>query len=537
MILARADYDFLAAGDDPDSDRHANASARYLWLTQIHDAHDRAQTQNVDPGVRSVLRSATNRLKSLQAELNYFGHGTSYVPMGSVKYWTGETKQALQAFQAFEPHYQDYVNRGLDQKARLAGLTRALNDSNQRITALQQRHQTLLSQLPAVVASIDSLDYAISAHNANLKYRLGQLEDAITSACGLSWKDFFSAIGSLAFLQGSPLNKGSLLASKALELGNQAFNDIVADDGTHINKKLMLNKLLVKGRDFDDLPEGFKMVAHEVSLGDPSGVKLLHLKQDLDTFLDKIASWDAAQQVRTQLDSYVHLVSSRNDQVLTYNSLVRRVLQLEADIEAEKTHAQVLQGDQGNIDPDLAHVVNYMGQVYRLLGGAFVNCLYMSIRAASFWALDNGFALQSVTGGPVDPHQLTSATAQSWHTSATQLLSDANETLGGGRQVLDEVVYTIDHTATGFAQVCSGKGHEVHFRIKPVRKSTTVSESPFAGWADVRTEKVEVRLKGAKYCRHRGHRARGAQTSGPGVALYRQRQASVGDPRPADHRV
>jgi hypothetical protein len=96
------------------------------------------------------------------------------------------------------------------------------------------------------------------------------------------------------------------------ELGEEGINDIVADDGTHIKKELMVGKVLAKGRDFANLKEGFTLAAHQLSLGDPNGVKLLHSKQDLDTLLDKIASWDTAQDVRAALDSYVAKVTARN---------------------------------------------------------------------------------------------------------------------------------------------------------------------------------------------------------------------------------
>lgn len=500
MILARAEYDFLAAGDDLESDHLKQATLRYKWLAELSEAHIKASTA-IDSGVHNVFQTATNRIKSIGAGLNYFGQSASFVPMGSMDYWTTQTTQALKALQTFEPLYQAYVDLDKDQTARLAGLKQSVSDSTARVFDLQKELTGLFPKLQPHVDTIDSLDRDIAAQSNDVMTSFSDLQAAVQTAFGLSWKDAFSAIGSLAFLQGSDLNKRALVAGKALELGDEAFTDIVADDGTKINKNLMVSKLLTEGQDFSTLPEGFSMVAHQISLGDPNGVKLLHEKQDIDTLLDKIASWDQAQEVRAALDEYVSKVSARNQAVLDYNSVVRRLLQIETDIHTEQRHVEELQGAQGEIDPDLTHAVNYMSFVYKSICAAFVRNLFMCVRSAAFWSLDRSLSLQAVTGSPVDPHQMNSATAQGWQTRATKLLSDAHETLGGAPQKLDNIVYRLDQKNAGefWNEFKLRKRHVLNFSIPAASKEMSVKQSPFAGWADVRTLKVAVRLNGAKY--------------------------------------
>lgn len=499
MILNRADYDFIAAGDDETSPHLQQAGLRYQWLARLSQSHHQAKS-TVDSGVLSVFHTANIHLSSISAGHNYFGKSADFVPLGGKDYWTGEVDDALADLQDFEPRYQNYLDLAKDQQTRVTEIKSALSASKARIAALQRREADVLASLPGLTDTIDQLDYDIQADSNALTTAMQTLQSEINAAIGLSPTDFIKAIGSLAYYMGGSLNKTALIAGKVLDLGYQGISDVVADDGTKIKKSYLVNKILMQGKDFSQLDEGFRMAFHLITPSDPHRVKLLQEKKDLDRLLDKIASWKQAKAVRQDLDSYVSKVSARNKAVLEYNSVVKQALKIEADIHTEIATSHELAGQAANIDPDLPHAAVYMTFVYKLICARFVDNLYNCLRAAAFWAVDDTLSLSAVTGGATDPRQITYTTAKAWVTQTKTLLSNAHESLGKqSHPAIQDIVISLDESVVGarFADLKAGKCSVLHFTLPPVLKQTSLSESPFAQYSNVRTSKVQIILRGA----------------------------------------
>ena len=498
MMQTRADYDFLAAGDDASSPHMTSAEVRYGWLWELANAHQAAKTK-ADPLVTRIFDNALTAVHFMQMGLNYFGRPSNFAPVGSLKYWQDQTQDALKDLKWFEPIYQQFSDLSNASQDRIAEVKTTLSASKGRVSALKVRSNELIKALPAKADLISNTDLRASDAGAKVLADLSKLASAIQSACGLKPADFISALGSIAFMQGQTFNKVALATGQVGKLTDSAINKVVADDGTKVEKSYLVNKVLVAGKDFADLKEGFQMASHLISVNDPNATKLIHEKRTIDALLNKIASWKTAKATRQALDEYLQLVNARNHAILDYNALVRRILKIENDIHSEMQREKELQSNIADVDPELQQTVNYMADVYKVIKSNYVNSLYSSMRAAAFWSVDETLSLDAVVGTGADPRQLDMVTATQWQTNANKILQARHAALGGSVQDFSGISLILDGGNLGdaFNGLITGNHTSIQFSMQPVSKSTKASESPFAGLADVRVKNVRVWLHGA----------------------------------------
>lgn len=518
MLLDQIRADFLAATGTAHSDDVSECADRLDWESALLSSYTpRAVSEEDDlDAQRSQAQTLSERLS---AGLDFYGNAASFAPLGTMESYQETFADVLvtlgdvqQACDAQVDALDQATCTAMDVDAARKALTSQQASYDQGVTDLRKQIATLVTR----IAGGDS--DAVDAQQRLLNAAVEEFTDAVEQTIGLSPEDLIEALGQFAFFGEGGFQQGAMIASQGLKLLETASSTCLADDGTKVDKNLVIDKLHA----VTDLETSLSYAGtvDGVRLDDPGAVKLLGEQSQLDDLCTKFWSYKGAATTKASFDDFVSAVQSRNADIVTLNESLAR---LRAYLSGQAQTAAVLAKatDQAG-KASIPGATALMDQLTRMTVRAredAIEQLYLASRAYSFWSLqaDDKLAVELTDLGVGEPLALTPQALESvgsellvaYRNDVAKRAVDRNKPFpqpqdgSKARGILVELTQE-SHPAMIDALRTSGVAK---FHLTPPRAKTPESDSPFYGLSDVRISTVRCWVDGITW---------GATSTGPG---------------------
>jgi hypothetical protein len=525
MMLDSMRADYLTATADTRStgegaERLQDLADRLEWVTTLAAAY-----QPIDPKEEGALDAVRARIQSIKEHLSrgldYFGHTPAFAPLGSLALYRGQFEADLRTLRQVWNDYNENVSALDEASASEQQLTTAQARLTDDQSAYVQGQQSERETIEGLVRRIQGHDSDVIAAKAVLvKDATDEFRQAVKAACGLKLEDLIDVVGQFAFLGEKQLQKGAMVISQTAKLINTATANCLEDDGTRVPKAWVLGQLHAVD-DLEGSLTGYSGTIDGIKVSDPGAVKLLGLQAHLDGLCEKFWSYPGARELKVALDDYVSAVQARNADILAVNeslALLRGYIAGEAQSKASLTEVENAKSELSA--PGAPALITQLARMVTRATDACIRDLYDMSRAYWMWSLQPGDELATQLTdiawpeGKDDPLAITpdvlasaaAGLAGDYTTLFTRRLKDA----GGWFPHPDhDGVWWPPPGARG---ICVEFTHDTHPAfIEALRQkqaatvsiaapgtNTQVTDSPFAGYADIRLVKVRPWIFGAR---------------------------------------
>lgn len=488
---------------------------RLNWVTRLANAY-----QPIDPKEEQALDAVRGRIRvmheRLKRGLDYFGHDSSYAPLGSLAFYQAAFTKALDTLRTLSTDYASDL-AALDKATATAQQIQAgedkLTTAHDAYKRAAKKERATIKRLIARVNRHDSDQ--VNAKAALVNQATDEFRAAVASACGLTAENLIDIVGQFAFLGEKGPQQAAMFASQGAKLVEAAASNCVGEDGKQIPKEWVIGQLGT----VDDLKTslaGYTGTISGINLSDPGAVKLLGEQSQLDDLCSELWSYGGARELKDAFEDYVSAVQARNADIMTLNQSLARLRGYLAG--AAQATASLTEAQDAKSDLSAPGAPALISQLARMEQHAVDDCLldlYRVSRAYWMWSLQPGDELRKHLAdiGNGDPLALSPDTLLS---AAQGIASDFDNLVMG--QLGDAgawfphpdhdgvwwppadargIKVTVTHdTHPGFIEALRTK-RSATIGIMHPRKDTGTADSPFSGMADVRITKIRAWVHGA----------------------------------------
>lgn len=498
MVLERARTHYLAS-------RTAQAQPLLDWINVVFptvplDSKFKARVQ-------PLIDSVTGLNKNLQQKLDYYGFSAQDVPVCSIQYYRTRTEKLLAALQLIEKRYRDYRAESRADQERHSDYAAAVRESTALCETLKQDWDTTLSMIKGTVSDIRAKEDDVEAARKEFLDKTRGLDKQISDCFTLPSADQFAGVLlNLSFMPEKQFAKAAMIGSQAVTAGSDtvhALAKVRMDDGTEIDKSLVINRFDTLGSDIASLADGYK-VSRGYIAKDAGVYRILQKAEQFEEFCRKFySSVSGARNAQAAVESYVRAITYRNAKIDDYNALWARLGELDgqlakANAERDEEALKLARSEQ----PGLAHRVAAFDNLYNRVRDSALQSLYSMARAYAFWALSpyDDFAKVCNLADPdaIDHAQLTVAltTVESY---CTREIEGVKARLRVAAMPDDQADLNV---ATGIYVTLTPDSHpEVieALRSKGVARLEVTTDHPsFGGKANVRLKRVRAWIHGLR---------------------------------------
>jgi hypothetical protein len=519
MMLDLMRTDYLKATGSSDSDALGEFADRLDWVSALATAY-----VPLDPTEEAALDAVRARIQVMHEHLkhgsDHFGHVATFAPLGALSSYQDRFHETLDVLRELRSKY-DTNRKALDAATVTTDeLRKAVNDLTDDLNAYTRGEAAERAAISELVTRINGHDSdAVSTKQALVEKATDEFKAAVRNACpGLKVEDLIEVVGQFAFLGEHQPQQMAMYTSQAAKLIETAGSTCLADDGTKVDRRWLINQLA----NIDDLSkalESYSGTIGGIKLSDPGAVKLLGKQAELDALCTKFWSYHGARELKHAFEDYVAAVQARNADILALNGSLARLRGYLAG--AAQCAASIAQAEdkEGRLAAPGAPAL--VSQLARMVARATDDCiywLYLVSRAYWMWSRDpdDELAKQLREIGGTDPLALTpedlAGAAERMSTDFAKVfdkqLSDAGAWVpppaheGVWYPAPDErgtrVEFTHKTHPAFIEALRDKKKRSATVAIAAPRLATPAAESPFSGYADVRITKVRPWVFGAR---------------------------------------
>lgn len=496
MLLAQIRHDGLGL----DATNHASVralKARITWLLGVSVAYSAQNPKARDAAaVRLAAAGISDTFRN--PRLDWFGHTPGWAPTVSLKQYDDLLTVSLDHFSAAEDAWARYRAARNQAMETTAQKTSAIAATQSQLKGLRNAQEDTRGRLSALAADISLRAKQVDAAKDAVIAAEEKFKANVQRKVSLSFTKYLDVIEQAAFAMSDPPAAMTIAATEEIKFWKGAFEDLPGDDGQSIPKDYMIHKLDVFGDAVSSLDEAFKVVDGYLQLGDKDGYKLICTQRSLDDLLDNFHTVEGADDAKEAMAAYVKEVTTRNNQVLAYNTTRAALVQQIADAARLTAHKDTLEADAIKAAP--AAVDRGIQAIYDRAKQTSIDDLYRANRASRFWLLKEHDVFGDVLGckGPADvTHlQLQAGRNEVLHNR----IEDLEKSIGDLQERRDPIVVTFDvnrrirselRKDRGTDEAGNERAHHWEFDLDPPMDDSRIDDSPFEGWTNVRL--VEVR--------------------------------------------
>jgi hypothetical protein len=368
--------------------------------------------------------------RALLARQNGFGKSSGFVPVESLATYQGRLDKATENLEKIEElaeKYRQAVAANAGAKATLLGA-----DAQAVATAnyLTKETDTAAKELDKVQDELDTAENRRKQSRDRLEPLLEKVKAEVKGSFQIDPAQLVNALSQLAFVNTESPATGLMVAGAAGSVILDGAQNIITDSGEKIDKRYVVGQL----RAFDsDKLDGELAAAADGFKDDSASYRYL---ADLGKFMKLVEDFLSNPQVhsvvelRDELLSQIELVQERNRLVDEYNAVVHRRAQLRAAaaaVDAERT--KVRDELTANADPAAVEMATYLGGLVDRAKWEALRELYMTMRAATFWQLDDRTSMADLLGANLRGGALSinSAMIRAAGSTLTETINDALE--------------------------------------------------------------------------------------------------------------
>ncbi len=528
MLLWTAQVNYLAANPTCTSDTsYSTAGTLLAWLSQVTNWFNTNTSpvltfsQNDVDALIAIYSQATGLFKQLLSNYNYFGQHPDYIPLGSLKFYTNQSKQLLNSLDTVEAAYNLYYSENATQQDLKTSLTDSINSAGAQV-------ESIGDQLTSATATVNSLAVTLGNDSTAVNNQEVVLTAAIETAtieltainsfdCTL--KDLtetfkiFTGIG-----DGDSLKQVGQISQQLGTLAQTNIPNLYSSAAT----QFLIGKLdTITG----ELDSGVLKEAYVVNNGavssnpnDPNGYKLMVAQSELSAALGPYQNaLQSAQDALNAMNLYVSLVQQMNTDILAYNAAIAQITsftgqQSQCNLQIGQAGAQL-----GQIDPTLPALTAFMGNLYQQCKADCLTALFMANRAYAFWSLDTGLDVfyllfnNNTPNTPLDPRYLTYSSLTGAQATLIASFGTAIETATKAPNTFPNTGSGIELEITDPAQlnpllslstITAADGtqkqmYQMYIALPAPGPDTSIDESCFSGFYQVRVTKARPWIIGA----------------------------------------
>jgi hypothetical protein len=340
--------------------------------------------------VKPFTKSVVALKKSLQNKLDYYGYAWNHVPMGSLAFYKGETDRLLASLKEIEGSYDLYLSASRTAEQRRSDYVTALDKTKALRDVLEEERKNTEDMIKGTVSDFNATQTEVEQAWGILIEKMRGFSSKIQKCFGVpSAEQLAGVMLNLSFMPEKGYAVAAMTGSQALTAGSetvQALSKVTMDDGSQIDKSLVINRLDVMGKDVTDLGAAYT-VSRNFIQRDAGVYRLIQKAEAFDEFCRNFYN-EGARDAQTAMDDYIRKIKYRNAKIDEYNALWARLGDLQGQLAAVKadldSKAIALARTQ---NPSLPHRVAAFGNVYNRVRDAALRKLYSMGRAYSFWAL------------------------------------------------------------------------------------------------------------------------------------------------------
>jgi len=372
--------------------------------------------------------------RALLTGQNGFGKPSGFVPVGSLAKQLGRLKDATTNLEKIEELAEDYrqcVAANADAKATLLGADTHVNAAARYLTT---ETGTAADDLKKVQDELDAAEQRRKQSRDRLEPLLEKVKAEVKGSFQIDPAQLLNALSQLAFVNAeAPVQAGMMVAGAAGSVILDGTQNIITDSGAKIDKRYVVGQL----RAFDSDKLGGELAAAGDGFKDDSAS--YRYLADLGKFMNLVQDFLSNPQVHSVVDlrdellSQIELVQERNQLVDEYNAVLHRIAQLKAAaaaVDAERT--KVRDELTANADPAAAEMATYLGGLVDRAKWEALRQLYMTMRAATFWQLDDSTLMADLLGADLRGRAL-SINSGAIGAAGSTLLGRINEALEQAR--------------------------------------------------------------------------------------------------------
>ena len=449
------------------------------------------------PMLASVYDSASSLLRQFRLGQDYYGRSNTYTPRGSHTFYDKQSQRLLLNLEKIEVTYAAYYEAQREQTVTVDMVVESLHQADMLIEETRSQIEQLKAESGKTAISIAGYEPVIKRKHEAVQALIKEAEAEIRSSVSLNFADVVEGLTMVAF---APTK-----AMTSLQTGNLIFKGItqLPDDlGTSVNKDYLIDSLTAIAATEAGLLEGYQLQNDgTLQVDDPGAAKLLAVEQDLMTLLNSYRSrLSNLKKLKEAFDDYVKCVIDRNNFVVHYNAIIALWINYSDRIQYYTAKKEQLSSDQADAyNPNLPLVAAYIAQMYQDAKSQVMESLYMTQRSLRFWSLTQVDAIQQVLAGrPLS--KISSIDLTKVQSNLIRQYANAVENFGHDAQkfpapsAANGIIYPLSTSQLDALKENNG----VILSIPAVYPETDKSSSPFAGWANIRLNKVRVWLRGAK---------------------------------------
>jgi hypothetical protein len=225
-----------------------------------------------------------------------------------------------------------------------------------------------------------------------------------------------SILLNLSFMPEKGPASGAMVASQAIAGASEALRagkSVTLDDGTQVDRSLVINRLDAVGADVADFGAGYRVLSEKFIQKDSGIYRLVQKAPDFEALCVKFyEKAPGARAAKTQMDAFLRAAIYKNAKIDEYNALWAKL----GDIEGQLARATA---DSSNTaldlarseDPGLPHRVAAFDNLYNRMRDIGLKYAYFMSRAYALWALKPYDQLASVCK-LADPDGIDAATLE-----------------------------------------------------------------------------------------------------------------------------
>jgi hypothetical protein len=533
MMLRKAKLLYLTA--DPETNPAGYGEARTLlsWLYAVSSPFAGTKvpinfSRSEVTSAVSVFHEVSGLLAQMGLRRDFYGNARSYVPQGSLEFYSSQLSMMLGSsgtFTEIETSYLNYFGALQKRTVTLQDLSGAVVKARSNIQAANSDYQAGLAAAAAIVPILAADDAAVAAQYPVMVTAISGLEEKMAQLAGANcvFQNIVSGLDTLSSMGSEEAGVAGAFG-KSVESGVQ-FNIQNTYGLEKLPTNYFVSRLDMLGTDVETVNDGFEVSGGYITEEDPNAYKLVMTADQFNQTIEPYLGLPTAQIAKDTIDHYVALVKQRNADIVRYNEYVAQAVAAYGrmnGLQAALTEAQT--AISNNSDPALPALASFAASTYHDARQQVLHAIYMASRSYMYWSLDTSYSTFSALTGLTDPTGINSASLNELFNGILTQYATALEKFGTAAQTFPApgtpavppgITLTLNKTscpglfASLFRLVTwsepDGQGHLTQnstyrglIKLSAALPTTHADENPFAGKANVRLTYARAWVHGAK---------------------------------------
>lgn len=336
-------------------------------------------------------------LRRLSLGLDYWGNQENFVPLVSHAFYSQAVDRLLEHARAVEAAYIRYRDAHADWTEARRHLEAGIGSQENLLVTLDERIRSLADVESALVRDIERLTAAYDDTWHRVLETGKEFKDAVRRETnGCEFKDVLVAVGAIATAV-STAGTGAAAAIAAWQAYNQFDKKKYDPDdklGDLAEPKYKIEKVVAVGKGVSEVAKGVKAVADALDRPNPvlpnlpaDAGKLIMQRKDLEATIEPFRHLPEAEAYLTQVDEFIDLVTTRNNNIVNYNGLCNGRAEIMADVtkatyEIDRLREKI---SRPNVR-QLPEFMSFMSRANTLNKRVLTQILYQEHRALEYWA-------------------------------------------------------------------------------------------------------------------------------------------------------